>query len=262
MTCRDIDSALMRQEALPPETREHVRDCPRCAALLQALPAGGDGIELRPELARAIGERIARDLSPVRPLRPAAWYAAGFAAIFLAPIVAGIGLLRPAGIAAMNASMIAIAFGCLAVGAGLLAISLAADMAPGSRRFLPPAVLTSGVLLAVAATLWVLFPYRAETGFWVNSGNCLLAGFEFAAPAALLAWVLLRHGALLSPAVSGASAGLLGGLAGAVVLEIRCPDWNVAHVLVGHWGTALGCATLGLLTGLVAEKMRRAQPRC
>jgi hypothetical protein len=266
MNCVDFDRALARQDTLAPrglsaEAAEHLRNCPRCRALLEVLSAPPSASELRPELARAIGERIGRNLAAVRPLRPAGYYAAGFALSFLAPIAAGIGILKASGIAGMSPSMIAIVFGGLAVCGGLLAISLAADMAPGDRRLLPSTALTGGILLVLAAMIWALFPYQRETRFWLQSGKCLLVGIGFAVPAAVLAWGLLRRGAVLSPAVSGAAAGLLGGLAGAVVLEIHCPDWNVAHILVAHWGTALACAAAGLLAGAIMERLqRRAGP--
>jgi len=265
MNCADIDRALARQNMLPPEALtaeagKHVRDCPRCRALLEMLSAPPSGSELRPELASAIVERIGRDLAPVRPLRPARYYAAGFALIFLAPIAAGIGILRASGIAGMSASMIAIVFGALAVCGGLLAVSLAAEMAPASRRLLPLAALTAGILFAVAANFWALFPYQPETRFWLQSGKCLVLGIGFAAPTAALAWALLRRGALLSPAISGAAAGLLGGLAGTAVLEIHCPDWNVAHILVAHWGTALACAAAGLLAASRPDPPVRTGP--
>ena len=210
-------------------------------------PQPGD--ELRPELTHSIAQRIGQTLAAVRPLRPPGYYAAGFVLIFVAAIAAGIGILSASGIAGMGPFMIAIVFGGLAVCGGLLAISLAAEMAPGSRRLLSPAALISGVLVVVAAIFWAMFPYHPETRFWFQAARCLLVGIGFAIPAAALAWILLRRGALLSPAASGAAAGLLGGLAGTVVLEIHCPDWNVVHILVAHWGTALACAAAGLLAG-------------
>ena len=195
----------------------------------------------------------------MRPLRPFGYYAAGFALIFLAPIVAALGMLRHHGIAGMSPAAIVIAFGALAVCAALLAVSLAADMSPGSRRPAPSVVLTGGILLSLAAIFCVLLPYHTETSFWVPSGKCLQLGVVFAVPTAALAWGLLRRGAVLSPAISGAAAGLLGGLAGLAVLEIHCPDHNLAHVLVAHWGAALVCTAIGWLAGALMEgRARRA----
>jgi hypothetical protein len=257
MNCAEIDRALARWKTLPPEAQEHVRACPRCLALLEVLSEPPPGSELRPELARTIEERIVGNLAAVRPLRPASVYAGGFGLIFLAPILAGIGILSASGIAGMDTATIAIAFTGLAVCGGLLAVSLAAEMAPGSRRPAPPAVLTGGILLGLAAILWALFPYQRETGFWLQSGKCFGVGVAFAAPAAALAWRLLRRGAVLFPMTSGAAAGLLAGLAGTAVLEIHCPDRNVAHILVAHWGAALACAAAGLLAGAIVERRAR-----
>jgi hypothetical protein len=227
--------------------------------LLEKLSAQSTGCELRPELTKAIAEGIGRNLSAVRPLRPFGYYAAGFLLIFLAPIVAALGMLRTYGIATMSPAAIVLAFGALAICAALLAVSLAADMSPGSRRPAPSVVLTGGILLSLAAIFCVLLPYRTETSFWVQSGLCLQLGVVFAVPTAALAWGLLRRGAVLSPAISGAAAGLLGGLAGLTVLEIHCPDHNLAHVLVGHWGAALVCTAIGLVAGAsMEERARRA----
>ena len=225
--------------------------------LVEKLSAQSAGCELRSELTQAIAERIGRNLSAVRPLKPFGYYAAGFALIFLAPIVAALGMLRNYGIAGISPAVIVIAFGALAVCAALLAVSLAADMSPGTRCPAPAVVLTGGILLSLAAMFCVLLPYHTETSFWVPSSNCLQLGVVFAVPTAALAWGLLRRGAVLSPAISGAAAGLLGGLAGLTVLEIHCPDHNLAHVLVAHWGTALVCTAIGLAVGALIERRER-----
>jgi hypothetical protein len=157
----------------------------------------------------------------------------------------------------MSPAAILIAFGALAVCGALLAFSLAADMSPGSHRPAPSVVLTGGILLSLAAIFCVLLPYHTETSFWVPSGKCLQLGVAFAVPTALLAWALLGRGAALSPAINGAAAGLLGGLAGLAVLEIHCPDHNLPHVLVAHWGTALVCTAVGLAVGVLIERQER-----
>src|SRR5260370_36039408 len=113
------------------------------------------GCELRPELTQAIAERIGRNLSAVRALRPFGYYAAGFALIFLAPIVAALGMLRTYGIARMSPMPIIITFSALAVCAALLAVSLAADMSPGSRGPAPSVVLTGGILLSLCKKISV-----------------------------------------------------------------------------------------------------------
>ena len=227
--------------------------------LVEKLSEQSASCELRPELTQAIAERIGQNLTAVRPLGPFGYYAAGFALIFLAPIVAALGMLSTNGIARMSPAAIVLAFGALAICAALLAVSLAADMSPGSRRPAPSVVLTGGILLSLAAIFCVLLPYRTETSFWVQSGLCLQLGVVFAVPTAALAWGLLRRGAVLSPAISGAAAGLLGGLAGLTVLEIHCPDHNLAHVLVAHWGAALVCTAIGLVAGAsMEERARRA----
>jgi len=75
MNCPDIDRALAQQStlapnALPADAGDHVRNCPRCRALLEVLSAPQPGDELRPELTHSIAQRIGQTLAAVRPLRP------------------------------------------------------------------------------------------------------------------------------------------------------------------------------------------------
>ena len=66
-------------------------------------------------------------------------------------------------------------------------------------------------------------------------------------------WLVLRRGAILSPRLTGAAAGLLAGLAGTSMLEIHCPNLDAWHILLSHWGVAILCALGGFVAGLTAE---------
>jgi hypothetical protein len=84
------------------------------------------------------------------------------------------------------------------------------------------------------------------------------------APAVLvvaLSPALLRQGAVLSPRVTGAMAGLLAGLVGTSVLEINCSNFNVLHILMWHLGVAALSAVAGLVAGFIGELVvrRRSQ---
>jgi hypothetical protein len=49
----------------------------------------------------------------------------------------------------------------------------------------------------------------------------------------------------------------LAGLAGFSVLELNCPDVNVFHIVVWHWGVVLIGTASGALIGAAAEYIQR-----
>jgi hypothetical protein len=95
---------------------------------------------------------------------------------------------------------------------------------------------------------------------WTNSpeyAHCLTIGLIYAALSALLCWLVLRRGAMLSNVAAGAIGGGLAGFVGIVGLEILCPSPNLAHILLWH----LSVAALGVMSGwtfrMVARSLRR-----
>jgi hypothetical protein len=84
-------------------------------------------------------------------------------------------------------------------------------------------------------------------------------GLTYSVPAALLFWLLLRRGAILCPKIIGAAAGGLAGLIGLSVLEVNCPNLNIFHVLVWHWGVVLISSLAGALIGAAAEYLERSR---
>jgi hypothetical protein len=68
-------------------------------------------------------------------------------------------------------------------------------------------------------------------------------------PAAGLAVILLRRGAILTPGVVGAAAGLLAALVGVVGLHFACATQAAPHIALGHLGIPVLGAGLGYLIG-------------
>jgi hypothetical protein len=141
----------------------------------------------------------------------------------------------------------------LAIGTGLLVYSLVNQMVPGSRHRIPPAPLAVGITVLVAMVMAVLFQVQQEENFWGNTWICIRAGTLVGALAAVPFWLVLRRGAILSPRMTGAAAGLLAGLAGTSMLEMHCPILDVSHILLAHLGVAVLSALAGLAVGLTAE---------
>jgi hypothetical protein len=99
----------------------------------------------------------------------------------------------------------------------------------------------------------VLFQFQHEQNFWGHAWPCIRAGIPIGVLAAVPFWLILRRGAILFPAMTGATTGLLAGLVGTSVLEIHCPNVDAWHILVSHLGVAMLCALAGLIVGLAVE---------
>jgi hypothetical protein len=250
MTCRELDRLLASHgpAALPPGVAQHAADCPHCRNLLRVV-AADEPADFDSAMAAALATRLSRDLAPVRPLAPAPYLATGFAAIFAILAMAGGAWLGDRALLKMDWPMALAIFATLAVSAAALAIALSAQMVPASRPFVRPAVLAPVILLALAIVFAALFAYDQEGAFWLHAWRCLRTGLEAAALASALFWLILRRGAILDPAATGALAGLLGGLTGATMLEIHCPNFNLAHILIGHWAVPLLFAAAGWAFG-------------
>jgi hypothetical protein len=122
-------------------------------------------------------------------------------------------------------------------------------MIPGSlRRTSPSAILGFGsaALLALFASLFR--DYQTDHFFSIGI-VCLLTGLLHAVPAALLGWLLIRRGFAVNPVAAGLMAGVLGGLAGVGMLELHCPNFQAAHVLVWHTAVVPLSGAVGALVG-------------
>lgn len=262
MSCKEVDQFLDcgPGAALPREAAEHLRSCERCRALFDgfqgAVPHG-----LAPQLQGRLEQAVLGSLEPVKPLPSARSLAAGFSLVFFAVAGAGAVALGVATPKVMNPVQLGVVFALLAGGAVLLAIALSREMLPGAyalNRLYCSKVLLAWLLPAFLLAVAALFPWRASQPFLAGF-PCTLAGLLLSAPAAVLFWLLLRRGAVLSPGTAGAASGLLAGLAGALALHLTCIMAEAPHLAVWHVGVPVGCALAGFAIGRFAE--RRAPVR-
>ncbi len=212
------------------------------------------GETVPPERAAAIAKRLTADLKPVRPLPGAGYFAGAFALVAIAIAVAGGMGLGDYALLRMTGVMFAATFTALALSVALAASALSAQMAPASRQLARPWVVECAILFGLAVVFAALFTYREEPAFWMRAWRCLRTGLAGGAASSALLWLILRRGAMLDPRAGGALAGLLGGLTGTALLEIHCPDFNLAHILAGHWAAALVCSGLGWMAGGIAAR--------
>jgi hypothetical protein len=191
------------------------------------------------------------DYRPVRPIGPRLYVFVALIAIFVCVVGFGVYRLGAFAITVMSPLQASAIFGMLAACTGLLVSSLVQQMAPGRRHRIPPRFLPLGIMVALAVVIAVLFHFQQERNFWARDWACLKTGIPLGAIAAVPFWLVLRRGAILSPAMTGAATGLLAGLVGTSALEIHCPNLHAGHILVSHLGVAVLGATVGFFTGTV-----------
>jgi hypothetical protein len=205
--------------------------------------------DLDPLVLERIGDSIKPSLRPVRPLPPVWLMAMGLVLVGAAVSLAGAARAGFIGVAKMNLLERSLVFPALGLLACLAAVSFVHQMIPASRLRVSPGavlVLSSVVLLAVFARLFRDY----HTGHFFSAGiACLLTGLLHAIPAGLLSWLMLRRGFAVNPASAGLVAGTLGGLAGVAMLELHCPNFQAAHILVWHTAVVPVSAALGSLLG-------------
>jgi hypothetical protein len=131
------------------------------------------------------------------------------------------------------------------------------EMIPGSRHRLTPWVLLAGGCGALTALFAQLFrDYRIE--HFVSQGiPCLRAGLLLALPAAGAGWLILRRGFAVDSVAAGFAQGTLAGLAGVVMLELHCANFEAPHVMVWHTAVLLLSGVAGALMVLVSRTVGR-----
>ena len=214
--------------------------------LKNASPAPYD---LNPETLQRIANSIKPTFRPVRPLPPTWVMAAGLVLVCAAVSLAGAARAGFFGFAKMDLIDRLLLFPALVLLAWAAASEFVRLMIPGSLRRISPGGLLGLCSAALLAVLAILFRDYQSDHFFSLGIVCLLTGFVHAIPAGLLAWLLLRRGFAVNPISAGLVAGVLGGLAGVGVLELHCPNFQAAHVLVWHTAVLPLSGAAGALVG-------------
>jgi hypothetical protein len=214
--------------------------------LKTAAPAPQD---LNPLVLARIGDAIKPSLRAVRPL-PRVWLMSlGVVLVCAAVSLAGAARAGFFGVARMNLLERSLVFPVLGFLACLAAVSFVHQMIPASRVRVSPGALLAFSCVALLAVFADLFRDRHVDHFVSVGVACLIAGVVHALPAGLLSWLLLRRGFAVNPTAAGLVAGTLGGLAGVGMLELHCPNFQAAHILVWHTAVVPVSAALGALLG-------------
>ena len=196
-------------------------------------------------------------LRPVRPLTPGWVFLALLAAVFLVLVAMGAHHLGAFGWAVLTGLQKLTIFSSLAASAALLGFATVAQMTPGSRHRIPPALVPVAAFVLLVIAVAGVLQYGRDPHFVRAGMGCLIGGIPFAIPAAVVFFLVLRRGVVLHPILAGGMSGMLAGLIGTSVLEIHCPILDVRHVLVWHLGVCVVGALAGLLAGLLGLLAKR-----
>lgn len=202
-----------------------------------------------------IVDSISGSMGRVRPLPPR-WLLTGELVLICAAVMfagaAGLGFF---GIAKMSGLERAAVFSALAILVLITSSETVNAMIPGSRRRISSSSLIALSGVCLAAVFGACFRDYHATHF-VHAGLiCLSIGILHAIPTGALSWLVLRRGFAVDATAAGLATGTVAGLAGVGMLELHCPNFQAAHVLVWHLGVLILSAALGVFCGRAASRL-------
>lgn len=263
MTCSEIDDLIdMTRGDLGVDLQitEHLNQCRGCRALMVALGEVRQRGVPRSSLSR-VEAMILKNLSPVRPLPSLPFLLLACATIFCGVVWSGATAFGMAGWHTLSLTQRTGVFTALTASGLLLAFSMIGQMVPGSKYAVAAPSVPIVALTAMLVLVALMFRPRAESAFVPIGLICLKNGLTYSIPAFVLFGAIVQFGAMLNPKVIGAAAGMLAGFAGVAALEINCPDLNVFHRLVWHWGAVLIVCGVGILFSAVLEQIKLRRER-
>lgn len=202
-----------------------------------------------PKLVNRISGVIASDMHAIRPMASSKLLLPALIVVCGLVGITGASVLGPFGLHKMSGIQASIILSVLASIIALAAYVSLAESIPGSRRILSPAMLVTVCCAALIAVFVLLFRDYTVEHFVAQGIPCLRAGLLHAVPAALGVWWILRRGFAVNAMASAFARGALAGLAGMLMLEIHCSNFEALHVIVWHTlvipiSAALACGTL------------------
>jgi hypothetical protein len=209
--------------------------------------------DVDPALLARIAASIGANLPPVQTLAPSWQLASALLAIAVAIATLGALILGPHGLQKMSALEIGLILPVLAILMSLTSMLCVSEAIPGSRRYIPPSLLSLCCCLVLAVLFASLFHDYGTERFVAQGAKCLAAGLGFAIPASLAASWLLRRGFSVDAGGAGIARGTIAGLTGVGMLELHCPNLEAPHSIVWHVAVIAISAAAGLLLPRVGK---------
>ena len=202
-----------------------------------------------PALLARIAGTLGASVEPVRPLPSSAALVSRAAATCAAAAVVSALALGAYGVRIMSAAQVLAIFPAAAVLIVLAATFAVRETIPGSPRRAPAWAMPAIAASVFTAAYSIAFDDYRTPRFLAQGLICLRAGLIVAIPTAAAAWWGLRRGYVVNRAAAGLTQGALAGLAGAVMLEIHCANFEAPHKMVWHTGVLIVAAAVGALIG-------------
>lgn len=206
----------------------------------------------RDEVTARIREVCTRDIAPARRLSARFRLVASLAlsaAVFLVLFLLSSAWAKPEG--ALRAAL----FGAAGWGAVMVVVLLVGLVRPPGRR--GPLSLRVGLLLGLPVAFLVYqlgIGVAAPWGEFVTTGTghaltCGLGAMLFGAITSLGVLWLWRGTDPLTPRVSGALAGLVGGMTSAIAIGTACRSGETHHLCLSHGAVVVAFVVVGALGG-------------
>jgi Negative regulator of sigma F len=262
MSCREATRLLIYHSGvLPDAVAVHLQRCESCRKLVHALEGAAQGVVPSAPRVHDIKSLMLTDLRPVTPLPSSRVLLFALFVLFVAVMIAGSASLGVRGWESLELQTKASIFGPLLLGAYLLGLAVVRQMAPGSGDVVSPAAGSAAAFALLIAGVAHAFGWHEEHRSFGLGVTCLSVGLIYTAFAALVSWLVVRRGAMLSTLAAGAMGGGLAGFVGVAGIEIRCPNPDVAHILVWHLPVALLGVLGGLALGVAGRRLRASLHR-
>ena len=254
MTCKHVDEFFDHQwggpnAAVPLDVAKHLEQCETCRNLSGLLRRSWPERRLSERVQSRIESAVLGSLEPVSLVPSTTKFVFGFLAVFALGLLLSVSITGLRGLRVMSLEQVVVVGSVLIAGGVLLAVSLSRLVVPGARHKIQPKVLVVSVALAFLCALALLFPWKASGRTWSWSLTCFSVGSLLAVLATFPLWMLVRRGAVLWPAITGAATGLLAGLVGATVINLGCPTITAPHLLAWHATVPISCTLAGFLVG-------------
>jgi len=266
-TCKRIDAEFDRRFEVPDadisaEGRNHLASCARCRNLHHWIAERPAATGVSSELSRRIQSQLVASLTPVRPAASIQVCVLRFLTMFLAFAGGLVVTMGAEGLRQMSSAQFVGSGFLLVAGAVLFSLSLARQLAPGSRRSIPTWLAMALFGGTAVGGITLLFPWRMPGTSIGLSWQCSLRELAIAAPAAGLLWLLLRRSApALSATALGASVGAMAGLLAVTVLQFDCVYQQALHLLLWHWSVLAISAGAGALLGRLSSQFSLGRTR-
>lgn len=263
--CRAVDRELDRGfgaagSNLSGQARQHLEQCEQCRMLYEWASRSMPPAPSSPRLYGRIESAIQVSLQRVSPRPPTRAIAFGFGTAFLLFAIPAAAMLGLGGVEKMNLLQLMAITAVLALGAALLALSLAWQITPGSLQRISARgavnILVAGFIVGVV----FLFPWHTPEAFVARGWPCLKLGLMMALPAGLLFWLVARRGAPLDRTALGGTLGAISGLLGVSVLQFHCNRQEAEHLLFWHGGVLLASTVAGALIASATSHWGRRAP--